>query len=50
MKLSDYVFKFYEDKGVKNAFMLSGGGIMHLVDSLGRSNINYICANSANDW
>ena len=43
MKLSDYVFKFYEDKGVKNAFMLSGGGIMHLVDSLGRSNINYIC-------
>lgn len=43
MKLSDYVFKFYEEKGVQNAFMLSGGGIMHLVDSLGRSNIRYVC-------
>ena len=43
MKLSDYVFKFYKENNVKNVFMLSGGGIMHLVDSLGHSGISYTC-------
>ena len=43
MKLSDYVVSFFEQKGIKNIFMLSGGGCIHLVDSFGKSNINYIC-------
>ncbi|WP_446897227.1 thiamine pyrophosphate-binding protein [Clostridium sp. LBM24168] len=43
IKLSDYVFKFIERKGIKHAFMLPGGGAMHLVDSIGKSNIEYIC-------
>lgn len=43
IKLSDFVFKFLEEKGVTSAFMLSGGGIMHLVESLGNSNIEYVC-------
>lgn len=43
MKLSDYVFSYLKRRGVKDAFMLSGGGCMHLVDSLGRSGINYVC-------
>ena len=43
MKLSDYVFEFLKEKGVRNVFMLSGGGIMHLVDSVGRSGLKYIC-------
>jgi acetolactate synthase-1/2/3 large subunit len=43
MKLSDYVFLYLSKKGVRDVFMLSGGGCMHLVDSLGRSDINYIC-------
>ena len=44
MKLSDYVFKFLVDKGVKHVFMLPGGGAMHLDDSLGRcSGICYTC-------
>lgn len=43
IKLSDYVFKFIEGKGIKHAFMLPGGGAMHLVDSIGKSNIEYIC-------
>jgi acetolactate synthase-1/2/3 large subunit len=44
MKLSDYVVSFLENLGVKNIFMLSGGGTMHLVDSVGRNkNIRYIC-------
>lgn len=43
IKLSDYIFRFLEEKGVKHAFMLPGGGAMHLVDSIGKSAINYIC-------
>lgn len=42
IKLSDYVFNFLRDKGVKHAFMLPGGGAMHLDDSLGTSGIEYI--------
>lgn len=45
IKLSDYIFKFIESKGIKHAFMLPGGGAMHLDDSLGNSNIEYICCN-----
>jgi acetolactate synthase-1/2/3 large subunit len=44
MKLSDYVMKFVSDAGVKHVFMLSGGGAMHLVDSVGRNKeLTYIC-------
>ena len=44
VKLSDYVFSFLAEKGIKHAFMLPGGGAMHLVDSLGRSpDIQYLC-------
>lgn len=44
MKLSNYVFQFLAGKGVKHVFMLSGGGAMHLDDSLGRcAAIKYTC-------
>ena len=43
IKLSEYVFRFLEEKGIKHAFMLPGGGAMHLVDSIGRSGIEYVC-------
>ena len=43
VKLSDYVIDFIENEGVKDIFMLPGGGCIHLVDSLGKSNINFIC-------
>ena len=44
MKLSDYVIKFlHENYDVDTIFTLSGGGCIHLVDSLGKSeNVNYI--------
>ena len=43
-KVSDYVFRYLHDAvGVKVCFMLPGGGCMHLVDSLGKSKIRYIC-------
>ena len=44
MKLSDYVVDFVYRQGVSDIFMLSGGGCMHLVDSVGtHGKINYIC-------
>ncbi len=43
IKVSDYVIKFIESLGVKDVFVISGGGLIHLLDSLGRSNLNYIC-------
>ena len=43
-KLSDYVFRFIADLGVKHVFVFPGGGAMHLVDSLGRCrDIEYVC-------
>lgn len=44
MKLSDYVIKFLHDNyDVDTIFTLSGGGCIHLIDSLGKSeNVNYI--------
>lgn len=43
MKLSDYVWKFIEELGVRHVFMFPGGGAMHLVDSLGKNKkLDYI--------
>ena len=35
MKLSDYVVRFIADQGVKHVFLVTGGGAMHLNNSLG---------------
>lgn len=43
IKLSDYVFKYLKTVGVDTVFTLTGGGIMHLVDSLGHSGMEYVC-------
>ncbi|MFZ3372895.1 MAG: thiamine pyrophosphate-binding protein [Desulfitobacteriaceae bacterium] len=44
MKLSDYVIEFLEQHNVKDVFMVTGGGCMHLVDSFGKSTkIKYTC-------
>lgn len=43
IKLSDFVFEFVANRGVKHVFLLPGGGCMHLVDSLGRNNrLSYV--------
>jgi acetolactate synthase-1/2/3 large subunit len=36
MKLSDYVLRFVAEQGVKHVFLVTGGGAMHLNDSLAR--------------
>lgn len=43
IKLSDFVCKFMESKGITTIFTLTGGGIMHLVESVGNSNMEYVC-------
>lgn len=43
IKVSDYVFNFLKTVGVNTVFTLTGGGIMHLVDSLGHSGMEYVC-------
>lgn len=43
VKLSDYIFSFIAELGVKEIFAVSGGGAMHLVDSLGKNDkLSYI--------
>ena len=44
MKASDLVFDFIEKQGIDTIFTVSGGGCMHLTDSLGKNkNLKYIC-------
>src|ERR1700733_6420872 len=44
MKLSDYVVRFIAEQGVKHVFLVTGGGAMHLNQSLGAcDSIEPIC-------
>ena len=44
MKLSDYIVKQLADWGVTDIFLVTGGGAMHLNDSIGReSRVRHIC-------
>jgi acetolactate synthase-1/2/3 large subunit len=44
IKVSDYVFRRLADYGVRHVFLLTGGGAMHLNDSLRKeTRIEYIC-------
>jgi acetolactate synthase-1/2/3 large subunit len=44
MKLSDYVMQRLADWGVRHIFLVTGGGAMHLNDSIGKEQrIHYIC-------
>ncbi len=44
IRVADYIAAFLEGKGVDCAFMLSGGGMMHLQDALSRrTKLRYVC-------
>ncbi|WP_448951172.1 thiamine pyrophosphate-binding protein [Labrys neptuniae] len=44
MKLSDYVARFLAERGIRHAFIVSGGASIHLLHSLaGRTDIEPIC-------
>ena len=43
MKVSDYIWQYlYKITGSKHVFLLSGGGMMHLLDSVGKSKFKSI--------
>lgn len=44
IRVSDYIVQHLEQIGVGHVFMLSGGGMMHLIDAVGRSGkLKYVC-------
>ena len=44
IKLSDYVMSFLEKEGIKDVFLVSGGNLMYLLESLRiNKNIGYTC-------
>jgi acetolactate synthase I/II/III large subunit len=43
MKLSDYIFGQLREWGARHVFLVTGGGAMHLNDSIGRSGLAYTC-------
>ena len=44
VKLTDYIMNRLADHGVRDVFMISGGGAMHLVDSVGKHPaLRYVC-------
>lgn len=43
MRVADYIADHLKNIGVSKVFLLSGGGMMHLVDGIGQANLPYIC-------
>jgi len=44
VKISDYVIDYLISLGIKNIFLISGGGCIHLIDSVGKNKkIKFIC-------
>jgi len=43
MKLSDIVINFLQEKNIDTAFTVSGGGCIHLIDSLRKSKLSTFC-------
>ena len=45
IKVSDFIFQYLVEKyGIKHCFLVTGGGAMHLNDSIGHTKgLNYIC-------
>ena len=35
IKVSDYIAQFLVDRGIRDCFMVTGGGAMHLDDAIG---------------
>jgi acetolactate synthase-1/2/3 large subunit len=45
MKVSDYVAQFLVDQGIKHVFVVTGGAVAHLIDSIAKNpDIEYVCS------
>jgi acetolactate synthase-1/2/3 large subunit len=43
IRVADFVANFLLEKGIKDVFLLPGGGAIHLVDAVGKARLNYVC-------
>src|SRR5262249_45700918 len=43
IRVADYIADHLKREGVKTVFLVSGGGMMYLVDAVGQANLPYIC-------
>src|SRR5215211_2762507 len=44
VRLADYVANALADHGIRDVFLITGGGAMHLNDAIGRCDrLNYVC-------
>jgi len=44
IRVADYIAEYLESQGCEQAFLLAGGGMMHLMDAVGRRDrLKYIC-------
>jgi acetolactate synthase-1/2/3 large subunit len=43
MKVADFVIDFFTKKNIDTTFTISGGGCIHLIEALRKSNMNIIC-------
>jgi len=44
VKLSDFVIEYLANKGIKHAFVVTGGAAVHLIDSIAKNpKMKYIC-------
>lgn len=43
MKVADLVIEFFEKKNIDTAFTISGGGCIHLIEALRKSNMDVVC-------
>lgn len=47
IRVADYIARYLTEIGIKDVFLVSGGGMMHLLDGLEcNKDINYICAHN----
>lgn len=44
IRVADYIAEYLERRGVRKVFLLAGGGMMHLMDAVGRrKRLGYVC-------
>jgi len=44
IRVADYIAETLADRGIRNVFMVTGGGAMHLNDAIGRcKRLSYVC-------
>lgn len=43
MRVSDYIAEYLKKIGIRKIFLVSGGGMMHLIDAIAKTGLTYVC-------